>query len=232
MAPILPAVPRFGSRIGQVLGQSIGQSIGAGTDSFSDQKIIQGLPENPSTMDLIKAMSRLSPRGHQSIAPAFQEMIREQGAQKQEAQKQEVTQKKSQDKQDNLKQALETIKTQREIVKRGHLGPQFFAPGSPGFNVFLNLEPERLKDRAKYARLGKSLISLSSTIPIRNRQEFETLAESLYDPSLRNEEIEGVLEAMEQIVLGQLPEDARNAYKETSASSPSSKEKKSLASFY
>ena len=59
---------------------------------------------------------------------------------------------------------------------------------------------EQAKERGEYEQLGKSLISLASTIPIRNKAEFETLAENLYNPSIRDAEREGILNAMEQII--------------------------------
>lgn len=59
---------------------------------------------------------------------------------------------------------------------------------------------EQARERGEYEQLGKSLISLASTIPIRNKAEFETLAANLYDPSIRDSEREGILNAMEFII--------------------------------
>lgn len=87
---------------------------------------------------------------------------------------------------------LQTVQRMREIGKKGHLGI-----GSSIQGAFLG---EARKDRGEYEQLGKSLISLASTIPIRNKVEFETLAHNLYDPSLSDEKREGILNAMEQII--------------------------------
>jgi hypothetical protein len=88
--------------------------------------------------------------------------------------------------------ALDVINEMRSIRERGNLGMLSKAKG------FINEDTRR--DRGEYARLGKSIISLASNIPIRNRQEFETLAEDLYDPSITDAEAEGILNAMEHII--------------------------------
>lgn len=87
---------------------------------------------------------------------------------------------------------LQTVQKMREIGRRGHLGI-----GSGIQGVFLG---QARKDRGEYEQLGKSLIQLASTIPIRNKVEFETLAHNLYDPSLSDEKREGILDAMEFII--------------------------------
>lgn len=94
-----------------------------------------------------------------------------------------------------FKNALNTIKRMRELGKKGNLGKTLTRGVFGG---------EESKDRAEYERLGKSLISLSSTIPIRNKAEFETLAGDLYDPSIRDSARAGILDAMEQIIMGNL----------------------------
>lgn len=87
---------------------------------------------------------------------------------------------------------LQTIKEMRNIGSRGNLGRGSSLKGYFG--------GETAKDRSQYEQLGKSLISLASTIPIRNQQEFKTLAENLYDPSLPDSAREGILDAMESII--------------------------------
>ena len=91
-----------------------------------------------------------------------------------------------------LQSGLSTIQRMREINKKGGLGrgSKFTAQFDEGIN----------KRRGEYEQLGKSLISLASTIPIRNKAEFETLAENLYDPSIPDAKREGILDAMERII--------------------------------
>ena len=89
--------------------------------------------------------------------------------------------------------ALETIQEMRSIGKKGKLGA--------GSGVLSSLfGGQRAKDYGKYEQLGKSLISFASTIPIRNKAEFETLAKGLFDPSIRDSEREGILDGMEDLI--------------------------------
>jgi hypothetical protein len=88
--------------------------------------------------------------------------------------------------------ALETINAMRQIKSKENIGR-----GSALTGIF---NEDIRKDRAKYSQLGKSLIQMASTIPIRNQREFDTLAEDLIDPSRSVAEIEGTLDAMEQII--------------------------------
>lgn len=90
-----------------------------------------------------------------------------------------------------LQAGLATIHRMRELGSRGRLGKTI----TRGL-----LGGEEAKERGEYEQLGKSLISLATTIPIRNRIEFETLAGKLYDPSIRDKEREGILDAMERII--------------------------------
>lgn len=88
--------------------------------------------------------------------------------------------------------AREVIQRMRDIGANGRLGR--------GSGIWGLLGGETSRDRGEYEQLGKSLISYATSIPIRNRIEFETLAEKLYDPSLPDKEREGVLDAMERIL--------------------------------
>lgn len=92
-----------------------------------------------------------------------------------------------------LQSGLATVKRMRELGKKGNLGR--------GSGVWSSLfGGETAKEYGEYEQLGKSLISLASNIPIRNKAEFETLAAGLYDPSIRDSEREGILNAMERII--------------------------------
>lgn len=86
--------------------------------------------------------------------------------------------------------ALEVLDRMRELRSGGNLG--IGATFSP--------LPNTRRDAGEYSQLGKSLIQLSTNIPIRNRQEFETLAENLYDPNITDAAAEGILNAMERII--------------------------------
>jgi len=88
--------------------------------------------------------------------------------------------------------ALQTIDDMEKIIGTGNLGI-----GSSAWGV---IYPETRQSRAEYSRLGKSLISMASTIPIRNQVEFEKLAEGLDDPSQSEASMRGMLSAMKKII--------------------------------
>lgn len=91
-----------------------------------------------------------------------------------------------------LKGALETIDRMEKIGSKNNLGV-----GSSTYSAF---DPETRKDIGEYEQLGKSLISYASTIPIRNRQEFETLSHDIFDSSLSDAKRAGILESMKRII--------------------------------
>jgi len=91
-----------------------------------------------------------------------------------------------------LQSGLQTIQRMREIGQTNHLGAGSFLQSI--------VNPDIRKDRGEYEQLGKSLISLASTIPIRNQREFETLSKNLFDPNLTDATREGILDAMERII--------------------------------
>jgi hypothetical protein len=86
--------------------------------------------------------------------------------------------------------ALDTIKDMKNIRKEGNLG------------LFSRLDPtnKTRKQRGEYSRLGKSLISYSTSIPIRNRAEFEEFAHDLSDPNITDAKAEGILDGIEKII--------------------------------
>lgn len=92
--------------------------------------------------------------------------------------------------------ALETLDQMEKLGKKGNLGI--------GTKVRGVYSPETRKHAAEYERLGKSLIQYSTNIPIRNRQEFETLAHDLYDPSINDASREGILSAMRRIIVNSM----------------------------
>lgn len=91
-----------------------------------------------------------------------------------------------------LEGALEVIGEMEKIGKKGNLGV--------GTKLRRVYSPETRKDAATYERFGKSLISYSTNIPIRNRAEFEALAHDLYDPSISDDARDGILTAMKKII--------------------------------
>ncbi len=133
--------------------------------------------------------------------------------------------------------ALQTLARMREIQKTGHLGGKshIIGTGRKAGSTF-NAEGQRL--RSEYERLGKSLIQSSTNIPIRNKQEFETLAHDLYDASKSNEEILGTLDAMERIIrnaTGQNQENEENYINQKAQATGQSEkqaERPPLDSFY
>lgn len=117
--------------------------------------------------------------------------------------KKKTTDKKD-DKVNSSEGAIDTIQEMEDIIDRGNLGI--------GSNVTRYFNKEAMFDFGKYEQLGKSLIQLSTNIPIRNRQEFETLAEKLYDPTLPDAEKKGVLSALKSIIQRNIkePEKVKN----------------------
>lgn len=96
-------------------------------------------------------------------------------------------------------QGLETIKRQKERLDTGHLGSKVALVGT-GRDWGSTFSGEGRKVRAGYEQAGKELIQLASTLPIRNKEEFLTLGEKLYDTTLSQEEISGILDEMESHV--------------------------------
>jgi hypothetical protein len=109
-----------------------------------------------------------------------------------------------------LNAGLQTVKEMRDIGKKNNLGI--------GTGIRQVFSSEAAKDAAQYEQLGKSLIPLASTITIRNRQEFETLAHKLFDPSIRDSARSGILDAMENIILRELGNKGERIAEETGQS--------------
>lgn len=110
---------------------------------------------------------------------------------------------KTYEKKQQVEHGLDLVARQRKLLETGHLGEFFTGPGKTSRKGLIPTK-EATKVRAEYQRLGKALISMSSNIPIRNRQEFEVLAADLYDPDKSKEEAAGILDAMELILRGSL----------------------------
>src|SRR5574337_1568910 len=101
-----------------------------------------------------------------------------------------------------LEGAQNRLNRMQEILETGHLGPKI----SQGFLGLGLSDPETRQHRAEFEQLGKSLISMASTIPIRNQIEFETLSKDLYDPTRTEAQIRGTLDAMRRIIQDSISE--------------------------
>ena len=116
---------------------------------------------------------------------------------------------------------LQTVNEMRNLRKSGNLG--IGASYSPFGST--------RKDAAQYEQLGKSLISLASNIPIRNQQEFKTLAENLYDPNITDASAEGILDAMENIIKRSMQNYANSEQEQQDFGENPRKQKRSINSF-
>lgn len=125
---------------------------------------------------------------HQDLPLEFQKMAYESQLKGNEAAKK--LQGEQQEKLQPLQGALDIIGQMRNLRKKNNLGI------GATFSPFA----ETRKQAGEYSQLGKSLIQYATNIPIRNKLEFETLAEELYDPNITDAAAEGVLDAMERII--------------------------------
>ena len=110
---------------------------------------------------------------------------------KERAETQKIERKEAED-QAGRDAALGVVARMRDIRANGNLGI--------GSGALALGNPAARRERGEYQQLGKSLISFATNIPIRNRIEFETLAEQLFDPNLTDATAEGLLDAMERII--------------------------------
>lgn len=133
-----------------------------------------------------------------------QQLLQQKGQQAEGLLQQKLSQKDQKQKTQPIKSALNILERQRELLAEGNLGPKIGTPGKTGRKALSTFSKKGTQDRAEFERLGKSLISFSTTIPIRNRFEFETLAANLFDPTSSQEEIRGSLDAMQRILSNSL----------------------------
>jgi hypothetical protein len=105
-------------------------------------------------------------------------------------------QQENQEKVIPFQNALESVNKMKQLRSKGNLGRGSAAIGFFGGEI--------AKDRGEYQTLGNSLIQFASSIPIRNKEEFEQLAGRLSDPSITDDESEGILSALERIIQGSL----------------------------
>jgi len=190
--------------IDQILGQAaqsgnpqdmtnVMQSILAKVSPDKQKEAMQLLQSRHQAVQKQKQQGAIQEAGYNPNMPMdlIKEQMKQKGVQQKELQAQNQ-------KMQPLQTGLEVLSRQRELLKQGNLGPAMSVFGTPRKSYIPT--KAALKDRSEYERLGKSLISLATTIPIRNRLEFETLAENLYDPKKTQEEIKGSLDGMERIL--------------------------------
>lgn len=213
------------------LGQGAGSSISKGIRQFKDTSAIDEILSNaqsqtgPNAINeaMGQILSRVSPQNQERALAILQNRQKELSTQQQQAREaksfeeagidsdiaglpkevraQEIKRRQKQKEEtQSLEGALDIVGRIRDLNTGIGLGPT----GLP----FKGFESVR-KTRAEAEQLGKSLISFATTIPIRNRLEFETLAGQLIDPNLNQAARAGVLDAMERILSVQLPEGGR-----------------------
>jgi hypothetical protein len=118
-----------------------------------------------------------------------------------------------------LQGALSSIDEMMNIRKKGNLGA--------GVGIWSSLgRGETARDKGAYETLGNSLISFASSIPIRNKVEFEKLAGHISDPSISDAEAEGILTKLRKII-----EDSMSQHEIGEPSSKSKEAKPDLFSF-
>lgn len=204
MVQIIEEQPGIGARFAQGIGRGLsGESQNNLVQQFS-QMMQQKQMEQKQAKDLAQADKMLEqnygiklsgikdPKIRESI---ISESLRGKNKKEIEGLKYNKKTKEDEEKSLSLEQGFDTLNRMREIRKKGNLGR---LSGTIG-----KLHAETRKDRGEYEQLGKSLIQLSTNIPIRNKLEFETLAEKLYDPDITDSEAQGVLNAMERLLKGQ-----------------------------
>ena len=224
MVIMVDEAPSFGSQIGRSLGQGIGSGIAGGAAAFSNSVNRKKEDELLEKEYGIKLSGIKDPQTRRAFI---------QSAMESQAQGEKLRAAR-QEKERPARQGLETIERQRERLASGHLGPKLGAIGQTP-KLMSALSNEGRKVRSGYEQAGKELIQLASTLPIRNKAEFEVLAERLYDPTLPESAIEGILDEMEAHLKGALEgRELEDVYKEYSSSKQSTepqKPKRSLSSF-
>lgn len=218
MVQVLEQSPGFGALFGQGLGQGLNQSMDDVSKLLANRK--REKKENEALQKLFgQDFSGLSPDIKQEIIGKLFSQKNEQmddsekikeltgldlsgiGPQNRNIFLKNYFEEKEKERSSDLKKeealipfqgALETLEKMKRIKKRGNIGL---------LNAYTQpWNPEHRRDKAEYERLGKSLIQYSTNIPIRNRTEFEVLAEDLYHANKTEAELEGILDAMEDII--------------------------------
>lgn len=194
MIQILEDQPSFGQLMARGGGQAIGSALAGGAEGYIDKKkkeqLAKQLEEENRSLERItgKDLSGITnPQLRQEIVKSLMGKSGQAGLSS-----------KNQERLAAAQQGLKTVGRQKERLATGHLGPKVsFLPGQSS-KLLSAISPEGRTTRSGYEQAGKELIQLASTLPIRNQVEFETLAHNLYDPTMNEAEIEGVLNEMEE----------------------------------
>jgi hypothetical protein len=196
MVQIIPASERtsFSSMLGQQLGSGLTAGVSEGLNVKKKMQMLAKENEAIKNNFGIDLTNVVDPEKRKII---LQQQL--QGQRENQSYLQKLNENKTKTKIESREKiapfqaGLDTIQQMRDIAERGNLGR-----GSGFFSMFGGKTAE---DYGKYEQLGKSIISLASTIPIRNQAEFETLAHNLYDPSIPNAQRKGILDALEEIIV-------------------------------
>jgi|SRR5687767_11852685 len=196
-------------------GQKFSNAIGAGLQGGSElMKQYQSNKMNEQAIEAGKQLLGMDISGFdpETRKALIVEGLKQKGAENLQSSKFANEMQKNQEKQQQnlapLQGAMDTLNRMKALRKKGNLGI-----GS----TYSPFEKTR-KEAGEYEQLGKSLIQYATNIPIRNRIEFETLAENLYDPTITDAKAEGILNAMERIIKNSL----EAAGEEVSLTQPSS----------
>ncbi len=174
--------PSFGERV----NRGLGTALQAGSQFMQQQQAeSQKQQEQEAIARALGDEASGLPRDFQKMAYESQLKGQEQGNKLRGAKEE-----KNEEAIGLLSGAIDTVNRMKQLRKKGNLG--IGATYSPF--------PETRKEAGEYEQLGKSLIQYATNIPIRNRIEFETLAEQLYDPNITDATAEGILNAMERII--------------------------------
>jgi hypothetical protein len=187
-----PKKPSFINRLGTGLSQGIEQIAAQ----------YQGMQQENQLNDKIKELTGKDVRG---LAPEMKSKFMEQFGQGQlkelnylnKLQEKNAGQRskevsEAQAEISDFQGALDAISKMEGLRKKGNLGM---------FNRVQGIyDPQAREDKGAYQTLGNSLISYASSIPIRNKQEFEKLAGHISDPNITDAEASGILQQMRTII--------------------------------
>lgn len=186
--------PTFAESIGLGLSQGATNAL----QQYQQMKQQQQQAQQESGNEMRKLAYESSLRGQESEnkfqreAGLKREMFEKESALK----NQQLAGKEYQEKIQPLQGALSVVDEMRNIRSKNNIGRGSSITGFFG--------GETAKDRGEYETLGNSLIQYASSIPIRNRLEFEKLAGRISDPSTTDAEAEGILNAMQRIIQNSL----------------------------
>jgi hypothetical protein len=224
MVQIIPANPKIRHRsFGESLSEGVGRALPIVSEAYDQYQNKQAREaENKSIMENYGInLSGLSPESRKTVLAEELKgknklnLLDAQNAVK--SQMMTPQQEKNQQELKRLTGALGVIDEMEQIGQGGNLGL--------GTTFQQAISPQAREDAGKYETLGKSLISYASSIPIRNRAEFDVLAEKLYDPSISDSGRKGILNGMRKIIQNSISafgieEDEEEIPKKTSKRPP------------